>query len=125
MVRIQAQTIRRVTPQRTAERRRVAPTPTIAPVMVCVVLTWNSENGVANDGDPAGCLGREAAKGRKFGDALAHGFDDAPAARHGSATHRQVTADDDPERDGKFPADSGVKNAARDKRGGDDAHAFL
>src|SRR5216683_1340551 len=39
MVITQAQTMRRVTPQRTAVRRRVAPTPTIAPVMVCVVLT--------------------------------------------------------------------------------------
>src|SRR5436305_10096749 len=36
---IQAQTIWRATPQRTAERRRVAPTPTIAPVIVCVVET--------------------------------------------------------------------------------------
>ena len=33
-----AQTIWRATPHRTAERRRVAPTPTIAPVIVCVVL---------------------------------------------------------------------------------------
>jgi hypothetical protein len=85
----------------------------------------NSENGVGNDGHPSGSLSREAAKGRKFGDALAHGFDDAPAARHGSATHCQVTADDDPERDGKLPAGSGVEKAARDKCGGDDAHAFL
>src|SRR4029434_6943930 len=39
MVRIQAQTMRPATPQRTADRRRVAPTPTIAPVMVWVVET--------------------------------------------------------------------------------------
>jgi hypothetical protein len=39
MVRTQAQTIRRATPQRTADSRRVAPTPTIAPVMVWVVET--------------------------------------------------------------------------------------
>ncbi len=39
MVSTHAQTIRPATPQRTADRRRVAPTPTIAPVMVCVVLT--------------------------------------------------------------------------------------
>src|SRR5215470_14948771 len=38
-VRIHAHTMRPATPQRTAERRLVAPTPTIAPVMVCVVLT--------------------------------------------------------------------------------------
>src|SRR5207245_11305866 len=34
-----AQTICAATPQRTAERRCAAPTPEIAPVMVCVVLT--------------------------------------------------------------------------------------
>src|ERR1019366_5317528 len=34
-----AHRIRRASPQRTAERRLVAPTPTIAPVIVCVVLT--------------------------------------------------------------------------------------
>src|SRR6476646_5718119 len=39
MVSTQAQTICLATPHRTAERREVDPTPTIAPVMVCVVLT--------------------------------------------------------------------------------------
>ena len=39
MVSTQAHTTRRATPQRTADRRRVAPTPTMAPVMVWVVLT--------------------------------------------------------------------------------------
>jgi hypothetical protein len=39
MVRTQAHTMRPATPQRTADRRRVAPTPTMAPVMVWVVET--------------------------------------------------------------------------------------
>src|SRR4029079_17302871 len=39
IVRIQAQTIWPATPQRTADSRRVAPTPTIAPVIAWVVLT--------------------------------------------------------------------------------------
>src|SRR5271167_4461782 len=39
MVRIHAHTMRRAIPQRTAEIRCVVPTPMIAPVMVCVVLT--------------------------------------------------------------------------------------
>src|SRR5271169_5890815 len=39
MVSTQAQTIWVATPQRTAERRWVVPTPTMAPVMVWVVLT--------------------------------------------------------------------------------------
>ena len=57
IVRTQAQTMRRVTPQRTAERRRVAPTPTIAPVMVCVVLTgmpkWAVASSVSAPADSA------------------------------------------------------------------------
>ena len=36
---IQATRMPRATPQRTAETRRAAPTPMIAPVMVCVVET--------------------------------------------------------------------------------------
>ena len=39
IVKIQAQTIRPATPQRTAENRWSEPTPMMAPVMVCVVLT--------------------------------------------------------------------------------------
>ena len=39
MVSTQAQTILPATPQRTALGRRIEPTPTIAPVMVCVVDT--------------------------------------------------------------------------------------
>src|SRR6058998_3783515 len=39
IVRIHAQTIRPATPQRTAEKRWIAPTPMIEPVIVCVVLT--------------------------------------------------------------------------------------
>ena len=39
IVNIQAQKRLNVTPHRTADNRRVAPTPIIAPVIVCVVLT--------------------------------------------------------------------------------------
>ena len=39
IVNIHAQTMRPATPHRTAESLLVAPTPTMAPVMVCVVLT--------------------------------------------------------------------------------------
>src|ERR1035437_718416 len=49
MVRTQAQTIRRATPQRTAERRLVVPTPIIAPVMVWVVLTGIPASAVPNN----------------------------------------------------------------------------
>src|SRR5581483_3311872 len=39
IVRIQAHRIRPATPHRTADKRFTEPTPTIAPVIVCVVLT--------------------------------------------------------------------------------------
>src|SRR5438309_5090748 len=48
MVRIQAQTMRRATPQRTADSRCTAPTPTMAPVMVWVVLTGIPASAVPN-----------------------------------------------------------------------------
>ena len=48
MVNTQAHTIRRATPQRTAESRFVAPTPIIAPVIVCVVLTGMPASAVPN-----------------------------------------------------------------------------
>src|SRR5687768_10653687 len=48
IVRTQAHTTRPAMPQRTADRRRVAPTPTIAPVMVCVVETGMPADEVKN-----------------------------------------------------------------------------
>jgi len=87
--------MRRVTPQRTAERRREAPTPTMAPVIVWVVLTGMPKWAVPIKGERTGGFGGEAAKGSELGDALTHGLDDAPATRHGAAAHGEVTADDD------------------------------
>src|SRR5579862_2901736 len=48
MVSTHAQMMRLATPQRTAESRCVVPTPTIAPVMVCVVLTGIPASAVPN-----------------------------------------------------------------------------
>lgn len=48
IVKIQAQRTFPATPQRTADKRCVAPTPTIAPVIVCVVLTGIPANAVPN-----------------------------------------------------------------------------
>ena len=61
MVSTQAQTICPATPQRTAESRRVAPTPTIAPVIVCVVADRDAEVRRDEERDRAGGLGGEAA----------------------------------------------------------------
>lgn len=43
-----AHTMRLATPQRTHDRRRREPTPTIAPVIVCVVLTGTPNNEAIN-----------------------------------------------------------------------------
>jgi hypothetical protein len=48
IVTIQAHTIRLATPQRTAEKRWTAPTPTMAPVMVWVVETGIPAKAVPN-----------------------------------------------------------------------------
>ena len=57
MVSTQAHTTRPATPQRTADSRRLAPTPTMAPVMVCVVDTGmpaaDVKNSVAAAADSA------------------------------------------------------------------------
>ena len=49
MVRIQAQRRLIVTPHRTADKRFVAPTPIMEPVMVCVVLTGIFRASVTNN----------------------------------------------------------------------------
>ncbi len=80
----------------------------------------DAKGGGADEGEAASGLGREAAEGIELGDALAHGLDDAPAARHGSPSDGQVAADDYP-----IGNDEGLEQASGNERGGDDAHAFL
>src|SRR5712664_598143 len=80
----------------------------------------DAKGGGADKGEPASSFGREAAKGIELGDALAHGLDDAPAARHGSPGNGQVAANDYP-----VGNDEGLEQASGHERRGDDAHAFL
>ena len=80
----------------------------------------NAKPGVHDEGDAASRFGSEAAEGSELGDALAHGFNNAPTASHGAAAHGEMATDDDPVRDGK-----GGEQAAGDKSCGDDAHALL
>ncbi len=74
----------------------------------------------SEQGECASGLRGETPEWHQFGNALAHGFDDAPAASHCAATHRQVAADN-------HPIGNGVRfhESAGDKSCGDDAHAFL
>ena len=74
----------------------------------------------AGEGKRSRGFGGKTAEGGEFGDALPHGFDDAPAASHGAAAHGEVAADDDPVRNVER-----CYQTARSQRGGDDAHALL
>jgi hypothetical protein len=96
MVKIQAQTMLPATPQRTAEALRVAPTPTMAPVMVCVVDTGMPSAGGQEQRERAAGLGTEAAHRLELGDALAHGLDDAPAAEQRAQADGDVAGPDHP-----------------------------
>ena len=99
MVRTQAQTMRPATPHLTAERRRVAPTPTMAPVMVCVVETGMPPKVTPMMAQRGGRLGAEAADGLELRDARAHRLHDAPAARERAEPDGRVADEHDPERD--------------------------
>jgi hypothetical protein len=92
MVKIQAQTMLPATPQRTALARWAEPTPTMAPVMVCVVDTGMPRAVARNKRDRTTGFGAEAAHGFELGDLLAHGLDDAPAAKHGASRNGDVAA---------------------------------
>ena len=98
MVSTQAQTMRPATPQRTAEVLVTEPTPTIAPVMVCVVETGMPRPVASEQRDGAAGLGAEAADRLQLGDAHAHRLHDAPAARQRAEAHRGVARQHDPQR---------------------------
>ena len=99
MVRTQAQTMRPATPHLTAEKRLAEPTPTIEPVMVCVVETGMPKDVAQEKRDGSGRFGAESADGLQLDDLGAHRFDDPPAAREGSQADRGVRREDDPKRD--------------------------
>ena len=99
MVRTHAHTMRPATPQRTAEAFVTEPTPTIAPVMVCVVETGMPRSVARKSVIGAAGLGAEAADRLQLGDAHPHRPHDAPAARQRAEAHRGVAREHDPERD--------------------------
>ena len=99
-VRTQAMRIERATPQRTAERRLVAPTPMTAEVMVWVVEIGASidvRRRVEHDGGDR--LGGEAAGGVEVDDPAAEGAHDPPAAGVGAERDRGRGREDHPERE--------------------------
>ena len=88
------------TPQRTADSRRVAPTPMIDAVVTCVVETGTA-NTVAVAIMHAGGdrLGGEPAGRRQLDDPPAQRADDPEAAGVGAGADRQRRGEDDPQRD--------------------------
>jgi hypothetical protein len=79
MVRIQAQSKLTVTPQRTALKRLVAPTPIIAPVIVCVVETGIPICSVKNKVVAPAVSAHTPSKRCNFGDFSSHCFHNFPA----------------------------------------------
>src|SRR3954471_23028535 len=98
MVMTQATTMLVVTFQRTAETRRAAPTPTMAPVIVCVVETGTPSAVARNRVMAPPRLGAKAAHRGKVGDLRSHRANDAPAAEKRSQRHRRLAGEHDPER---------------------------
>src|SRR5208337_2735233 len=80
----------------------------------------NAKTRGGKQGDRTGCLRGKPTEGSEFGDALSHGFDDAPAASHRAATHSKMAADN-------HPVGNRVvfHQSTSDHGSGDDAHAFL
>src|SRR5438105_3068174 len=81
----------------------------------------NAELRGGKERDGAGGFRREAPEGIELGNALAHGFDDAPASGHGAPCHGEMAAINHP-----VGNSLGIlQQAARHQGGGDDPHAFL
>src|SRR5216683_5771696 len=80
----------------------------------------NAEVRGAREGERAGGLRGESAKWGELGDALPHGFDDAPAPGHGAAAHGEMATNNHP-----IQNVESFEQAAGRQRCGDDAHTFL
>src|SRR5579864_2836011 len=80
----------------------------------------NAGGGGAEQSERGGGLRSESRERLQLGDALAHGAHNAPASGHCASGHGESAANDHP------VGDNVLRHvAAGDKRGGDDAHAFL
>ena len=123
IVSTQAHITRPATPHRTRRERCVVPTPTIAPVIVCVVDTGTpAERGQAerdrggddSDGHPADRL--------ELRDLRAHRVHDPPPAEQRAEPDREVRREHHPQRDVRPSADT-MPLAISTRQ--DDAHRLL
>ena len=121
IVSTQAQTTRLATSQRTADSRRDVPTPTIEPVIVCVVDTGIPAADVANSVSAPALSAQTPPTGWSrviFG---SHRLHDAPSAGQRPERDRRVCAQHDPDRHASF----GGSVAPGDEERQDDAHGLL
>jgi hypothetical protein len=95
--------------QRTADTLRAAPTPTIAPVIVCVVETGMPRPVARKSVIAPPRFSAKALHRGQFGNFRAHSVDDPPAADKGAEPHRHLTAQHDPKGDLKFAAELAVR----------------
>ena len=98
IVSTQAQTMRPATPHFTAESRLVAPTPTMAPVMVWVVETGMPPSVAPTRVMAPAVSAQKPPMGCSLVILRAHGLDDPPAAEHGAEGDGRVADQDHPER---------------------------
>ena len=127
MVRTQAQTMRPATPQRTAERRWIGADADDRAGDGVSGADGDAGQSGAEQRDGSSAFGAEAADGFEFGDFLAHGVNDAPAAEIGAGGDGGVGGKDDGpakaspvgEHVGFAHEPGGVECA------GDDAHGLL
>ena len=98
IVKIHAHTILPATPQRTADSFCTEPTPTMAPVIVCVVETGTPRPVARNSVIAPPVSAQKPPTGLSLVMRLAHGLDDAPAAEQRAEAHRDVAREHHPER---------------------------
>ena len=122
IVMIQAAAMFPATPQRTAEKRFVAPAPSTEPEIVCVVETGKPKCAVRIEDDARRRLRGEPLRRLELRDPLAEGADDAPAPGVRAGRDRAGGGDDHPDR---RAVEVGAQVAGGDEREDDDAHRLL
>jgi hypothetical protein len=128
MVRIQAQTTERAMSQRTAESFWAAPTPTIAPTIVCVVLTGMPSSDVPKSEIAAAASAHAPWYGRSLVSVIRHGLDDPPSTGQCPQSDGQMTDQHNPEGECHRPRQKCLllmlPNTGVQQRG-DNPHSFL
>ena len=116
-----AQTIWPATPHRTADKRLVAPTPTIGPGDRVRRADRDAEVGGEQDRRGRAGLGGEPVHRLQLRDPRSHRVDDPPPARQRAEPDGGVSREHHPERHVERP----LQVARREQHAGDDPHRLL